>query len=221
MAKYFKKIKTNNPKVVVLEFKAHIPMALMFMRLQEYTEGIKATRGNILPEGTSLLYYYKKRKTIWYKDGWAGFNLRGDILKEIFQKYYFWTAWNDLEQELWKIRREMSGKYGTDYFIISYTKGDKTTLKHEWHHAMYYLNPTYRWQVDKILANENLKKAGKYLKSLGYSLKGDRGRYIFLDEIQAYLSENDKATTKLLGIRKKTYKKLRKLSKRYCRMVKE
>jgi hypothetical protein len=220
MSKHYKIIPCNDPRVLVLEFKKTIPMALMFMRLQEYTEGIKPMRDNILTEGDSILAYYKKRKKIWYKAGWAGFNLRGDTLHNIWLNHRAFTTWNKLEEELWELTKPYRESYGTKFYVISYVKGEKSTLKHEWHHAMYYLNSVYRFQVDKVLNKRKHKKAKKYLTKLGYGLKGDVGQYIFLDEIQAYHSEHDKPTTKALGLNKKEIKQLDTLSKRYCKWKK-
>jgi len=215
--KYYKTISSDDPRIVVLEFKKNFPMALMFMRLQEYTEGIKAMRGNILSEGDSLLAYYKKRKEIWYKSGWAGFNLRGDTLSKIYRNVseFETTLWNNLEEQLWGIFYKLYHEHGQNCYIVSYIKGDKTTLRHELHHAKYYLNREYREAVDKLLSKRKHKKARKYLEKLGYSLSGKGGKYIFRDEIQAYHSEKHKPTTKALGLTKEEQKKLLKLSKQY------
>ena len=86
----------GNPNIFALEFKKAIPMTLMFMRIQEYSEGIKTIRGDLKREGDTIVRYYEKRKSIYYSDGWAGFNIRGDILQEIYalapKRNIFWNT---------------------------------------------------------------------------------------------------------------------------------
>ena len=217
MAKYFKvrpiKGKGN---ILALEFSKEIPMGMMFMRFQEYSEGIKGVRDKSpMPEGDILYKYFKKTKKVYYKAGWAGFNLRGDLFLEYVNSGKF--ALNILEQKLvYLIRDEFDWKgLGNKFFIIAYHKGDKATKKHELLHALYYLNPIYRARVDSILCVANLKKARKYLKKLGYGLGGTHGDYIFYDEIQAYVLTDKPKIVKAFGLSKKVIRKLQALKREY------
>lgn len=210
MTKPYKIVDVKYPNILALEFEKTIPMAIMFMRFQEFTEGYKTIRNRAMPEGDFLYRYWKKFKKVYHKAGWAGFNIKGSTLNTLVHEYGPSTL-NELERDLVSI---INDRYypESNYFVIAYTKGDKTTKKHEMHHAIFYLNPAYREKVSAILTSQDLTKAKKYLKKLGYNTKDN---YIVLDETHAYASEGSKKINKALGINKKTLKTLRKLSKQY------
>lgn len=210
MKKPYKLVDVGYPNILALEFKATIPMTVMFMRFQEFTEGYKTIRSRLMPEGNFLYRYWKKFKNVYYKAGWAGFNIKGSTL-DALTGIYGPSKLNELEADLLNIVRD---RFPSDskYFVIAYTKGDKITRKHEIHHAIFYLNRTYRKKVSAVLESQDLTKATKYLKKLGYYTKDP---YIVLDEIHAYALEDNKKTNKALGLNKKTLKALQKLSKQY------
>lgn len=221
MAKYFKvrPIK-NKGNILALEFSKNIPMTLMFMRFQEYSEGIKGVRDKSpMPEGDILYKYFKKTKKVYYKAGWAGFNLRGDILLEYVNKMVGMPM-NKLETKLWELIKDEWASYidkwiDKQFFIIAYHKGDKATRKHELLHALYYLSNGYRDRVDAILSNTKLKKARKYLKKLGYGLGGKHGNYIFYDEIQAYVLTDKPKIIREFGLSKKVIRQLKEAKREY------
>jgi len=193
-------------------------MALMFMRLQEYTEGSKAFRGKILSEGDSIIAYLKKRKKIYYKAGWAGFNINGTTILKVSKLKKI--IWNSYEKALLKecvnqfgcqFNRYLSGQF----YIVAYTKGDKATKKHELLHGSFYLSNEYRTRVWNLINDNGTKKAKKYLKRMDYNIPHTyEGKYILIDEINAYaLEEKSNKMRKNLGLSKKTFRKLKKLSK--------
>lgn len=195
-------------------------MAIMFMRLQEFTEGSKAFRGKILSEGDSLIAYLKKRKKIYYKAGWAGFNISGRTLNKAGNSDE--PVWNQYEKDLFRevfnrFASRMDGFKGGQYYVIAYLKGDKATKKHEKIHATFYLNPAYRNMVWEAIEKNGTKKAKKYLKSMDYNFpKTYDGNYHLIDEINAYaMEEKCHKMRKHLGLTNKTYKILKKLHKDY------
>jgi hypothetical protein len=211
MSKPYKFIEIS-PKVMGVEFKNHIHMALMFMRIQEYTEGPKPLRGVILPEGDTLIAYLKKRKKLYYKAGWAGFNINGSTILKVANQDNN-TVWNKYENELLE---KCAGK-GKNYYVIAYTKGDKATKKHEKVHAAFYLSSEYRAKVQKIIGKNGTKTGKKFLKKLDYNFpKGKAGKYHLVDEINAYaMEEKTNSMRKELGLSKKSFKKLKNLYKEY------
>ncbi len=218
MAKFYK-FKKLTPSILGVEFKKCPAMALMFMRMQEYSEGVKTLRHNILSEGDSLIAYMKKTKKIYYKAGWAGFNIRGDVFLKVIKEYK--GSWNEFETTLIKKVQNKWGMkfdkfYAGEFFIIAWTKGDKPTKKHELVHAEYYLNRAYRNQVNAILENANTKKTRKYLEKLGYNFKDKIfGQYILLDEINAYAMTDKPKDVKKLHLSKSVLKQLRKVYKEF------
>ena len=217
MTKYYKAriAKKHGINILALEFTKAIPMCLMFMRFQEYSEGIRKVRDHDpMPEGDVMYHYYRKTKKLYHKAGWSGFNLRGDLFNEFINKSAA-MPFNILENSLLRLVDKNFRSKGDKFFIIAYMKGDKATRKHELMHALYYNNPAYKYHVDKILDRVSTKEAGKYLRKLGYRFSGKHGDYIFNDEIQAYVLSDTKKIIKQFGLSSKTLKKLQKL-KRDC-----
>jgi hypothetical protein len=211
MKKYYK-TKVIGGNILALEFKDAIPMTMMFMRFQEYGEGIPKIRDkDPVPEGDVLYHYYRKFGTIYYTAGYAGFNLRGDLFNE-------WRAkrgdipYNTLESELEILVNKYFFDMEDDFFVIAYMKGDKVTKKHELLHALYYLNADYRDGVNAALNKVSTKRAKRYLQTMDYTFGGKHGDWILYDEIQAYVLSDD---PEVFRLPEKTLDKLKKLKKEY------
>ena len=212
MKKYYKS-KVIGGNILALEFKDAIPMTMMFMRFQEYGEGIPKIRDkNPVPEGDVLYHYYRKFGTIYYTAGYAGFNIRGDLFNEWLGKRGD-IPFSTLEKQLVdEVDAEFEYQNSNQFFIIAYMKGDKVTKKHELLHALYYLNAEYREKVNAILDKVSTKRAKRYLQTMDYTFGGKHGDWILYDEIQAYVLSDDPEVFKLP---EKTLDKLKKLKKEY------
>lgn len=217
MKKYYKAriAKKHGINILALEFTKDIPMCLMFMRFQEYSEGIRKVRDhNPMPEGDIMYHYYRKTKKLYHKAGWAGFNLRGDLFNEFINKSAA-MPFNILENSLLRLVDKHFRSKGNKFFVIAYRKGDKATRKHELLHALYYNNPAYKFRIDSILGSADTKQAKKYLKNLGYGFSGVWGDYIFYDEIQAYVLTESKKVTREFGLSKKVLRQLKDAKREY------
>ncbi len=218
------KTKLITPSILAFEFKEETHMALMFMRIQEYTEGYKTLRGSILSEGDTLISYLKKRKKVYYKAGWAGFNIKGgtlNTLRHLPDRQLM--IWNKYEKQLFK---KIGSYFGAtfdkfqegNYYVIAYTKGDKATKRHELIHGTFYLNAEYRTKVWTVIQCNGVKKAKKYLKRMDYNFPKNDGDYILIDEINAYaMEEKTEKMRKNLGLSKRTFKRLKELYKEYVK----
>lgn len=222
MPKHFK-FKELGPSIIGVEFTDYNAMSLMFMRLQEYTEGLKAHRGVIAPEGDTLINYLKKKNKLYYVDEWAGYNIQGNTFQEIWRKYPE-VVWNKYELELFQeIYATFGAQFdkfeGGQWYVIAWFKGEKSTKAHEVCHGVFYLNKEYREKVYEVLDEANTKKAYKTIKKMGYyvSLTEESGKYILYDEINAYAMTDEKGWETDLRLNKKTLKRLKKLYKTYVK----
>lgn len=222
MPKHFK-FKELGPDILGVEFTDYNAMALMFMRLQEYTEGLKQHRGIILPEGDTLINYLKKKEKLYYVDEWAGYNIQGVTFLDIWKKHTKVT-WNKYELKLFA---EIYANFGAQFdkfgsgqwYVVAWIKGEKSTKAHEVCHGVFYLDREYREKVYAVLDKAKTKKAYKTIKGMGYyvSRTEESGKYILYDEINAYAMTDEKGWETDLGLDKKTLKRLKKLYKTYVK----
>ena len=87
-------------------------------------------------------------------------------------------------------------------YTISYVKGDILTKMHELRHAMYFFDPEYRKEVNKLwlsLSCEDRNIIEKFLGKCGYNKK------VFLDEFQAYWF-TEQEPRKFFGLKRETLK---------------
>jgi hypothetical protein len=81
--------------------------------------------------------------------------------------------------------KNLFDKYGKASYLVMYKKGDVNTKLHELQHARYYLDSTFRAEVQSLW--EKIEKSSKnvilgMLKRMGYPDHPD----ILIDEFQAY-----------------------------------
>ena len=72
------------------------------------------------------------------------------------------------------------------FYIIVSPKNNKSTIRHETAHAMFYLNTEYKAKVLKILSKMNLRSLKKKLTSYGYC------KEVLLDEANAFIVDGEK-----------------------------
>jgi primosomal protein N' len=112
-------------------------------------------------------------------------------LKGVNMPYAIYQEWVSLvtlekeEEELHSILNMEAVKQCS--YMIACLEKDKSTILHEWAHAHYFFNPTYRELIEKewILLDPLLQKViKKELEMRNYHPD------VFLDEFQAYVREN-------------------------------
>jgi hypothetical protein len=93
------------------------------------------------------------------------------------------TSKNNSSVEQRFIYNLIKEKYPETKYIIGYKKGDILTKKHEFQHAKYFLNPSFREEVNLLwfsLSSSIRQKYIDYLIMLGYPPE------THIDEFQAY-----------------------------------
>ena len=117
-----------------------------------------------------------------YFDDWDGFNFPGESLLKFKE-----TFMGDMRGKEADIIYTIGKNIDTSkkFYVIA-TTGDGA-LKHEYAHALYYVNPEYKLACDNIystMSTNALTKIHKYLTEKGYT------EFTFKDETQAYLGTN-------------------------------
>lgn len=160
-------------------------LASSFVRLQEFYESPK---DNIRGKYFTLEYFMDEyaldhdNKFTYFQD-WEGFNIPGNIVLSFFEKLN-----NDLRPKE-KFILELLTKYidnnDANFYVIGSIDDHLITLRHEYAHALYYLNEDYRCYREYML-----EETSDELKTYLYDKLAKKGYYqnMFNDEIQAYFS---------------------------------
>src|SRR5271166_2778291 len=180
------KIKEVKPKIFLFEFKNNYDMCMHFLRYQEFYESAYAKfRGKKFGIFDFMRWYAIKygKGVFSYPDDWDGFNIPGDIIKQVWDlhiddkniyDYEMLMAWN-------KCNRDSNGQ---KFYIIGVVKKNGA-LEHEIAHGMFYLHLDYQKEMTKLVKELDpaiRKDMYATLKKLGYTTK------VFVDEAQAYMA---------------------------------
>lgn len=213
----FKKI---SDKIVHITLPNYEELAKALIRFQEYYESpYPEIRGKIFTLGYVRSKGNRKTGLNTYEGGnhfgadWAGYNFPSHVL-EPFIKGLF-DPLTSYEQDIVNALKLKEGKF---YVIGTLEDADpRNALPHEIAHALYYTEPQYKKDVDKVLSKYDLKGLFQWLRDDGYCDE------VLLDEEQAYLGPDyDWLMADLknvekykIKIPKKCHEELTKIRKRY------
>lgn len=160
-------------------------MAMFFLRYQEFYESINPEfRGKSFSYLDYLSWYvqYTNSSTFTYPKDFIGYNLPSDSIKECYlsiprgdKNKYDWMM-NKLWCELFD---DSNGKF----YVIGTIRKDNT-YHHEIAHALYYLEPEYKKQMDNLTAN----LPARFKRDIFNILATIYPEKVFNDELQAYMS---------------------------------
>ena len=190
------------PNVFLVEFKTSQEAARTFLRFQEHYESPKFKNKIFTLEEYKSWYEKKTKRNFSYYDDWSGFNIPSWILMPFYQGRF--KNLSEAEIELMDLFRNNVGQY----YVIGCKKGSVNTRQHEIMHGLYYTNPAYRMNVDRILYEVNCKVIHKFLAGYGYH------ESVLHDETHAYLVTCQAALGEYVDLSK--YKSvIKKLEKNY------
>lgn len=170
------------PEVVHLKFDEQEKMAKTMMRFQEHFESPEY-KGKFFGRMEYKKWYKKKNDGKFdYYEYWDGFNFPGHILEPFYQGK-FPNLTSD-ERALLKFFEAYRGK--KFYVIATAEAGDPATLKHEIAHAMYYLNPSYKLEIEEAFNGVDREMVKKFL----FDKMGDYHPDVLNDESHAWLMNN-------------------------------
>lgn len=181
-------IKEVRPGIFHFDFKNNYDLCMHFLRYQEYYESPSPKfRGKQFEIFDFMRWYSLKfgNGVFTYPNDWNGFNLPGNIIKDVNDKMILDRTIYDFEMlTAWRECRAMAIFHGMDKFYIVGTVG-KDALDHEIAHGLFYLNPEYQKKMKSLvraLSPEIRKEMNACLKQLGYTPK------VYIDETQAYMA---------------------------------
>jgi len=175
---------------LLLEFNTQKDLALAFCRVEEYYEGQPQLNRNYTSFVDFIDFFMKDDGQINYFNFWAGFNIPGNVFMEWAQK----EMWDKTKWELALINEiEKKLDLSEPFYIIGGKKGDMNVIDHEIAHALYYMNESYKSEMEEMnygfYKNYRMQysKMVKELKRMGY------GENVIKDEVQAYMSTSKKS----------------------------
>jgi hypothetical protein len=173
------------PGIFHLHFESATRMASAMMRFQEYYESPKF-RGTYFTREEFMIWYSQEKNGATYAQNWAeeGFNIPSSVLEPFYEGHFSpLTADESYILDIFRFKR------ATKIYIIATAKDSrKGVIHHEIAHALYYLNPEYKKEVDSILASIDTAPIKHFLTT-----NPDYAAYheaILDDEIHAYLGHS-------------------------------
>lgn len=160
--------------IYLLQFEDRYTMTATFMRFEEYYESPKFS-GKMFSHEEFMDWYAKEHGTFTYFDDWGGFNVPSIALKPFYEGKF--DPLTKKEIKFLDLFKDVKG----EFYIIGVCRKETGTIRHEFVHALYWLNPEYQTQVKRIIRKFDIKKIRKRLLKLGY------GRRLLIDEINTYV----------------------------------
>ena len=211
-------LKEIYPRIFLVTMDNSYDLAMTFCRAQEFYESpYKEIRGkNFNMVEFQRLYTMRRGESCFaYPEDWCGFNVPSNAIRNL----YYSSKIEDLNQydtAFHKIIDKITcgtNKNEYKYYLIGAGTGDKQTKNHEIAHAFYYLDPTYKREMNKLIKEINKRSYSKitnFLLNVGYAKK------VINDEIQAYLATGDSyMRDNSIKIPKNITKKFQKVFKQY------
>ena len=189
------------PHLYLLTFETQYELCMSFVRIQEFYESPKFRNKYFTLE--EFIDYWAKEfgnGSFDYPARWNGFNLPSKVISKWYTLASDCGFIRNKEGDLLETIGDLVCKeYEEDnilgsakYYVIGinneHSEEKKKVIDHETAHALYYLYPSYKKAVNKLL--KDLPKdisdvAAKHLLKIGY------GKNVSRDEMQAYFSTND------------------------------
>jgi hypothetical protein len=179
------KLKQIYPSVYLCKIEDMYDLTMTFCRAQEFYESpFKQIRGKKICL-LELMAIYSKRNggSFTYTVDWAGFNLKGSTIEELYKLGI--DDFNVYDSIVLDIHTKILEEVGSSNYYLIGSNSDKCTIAHELCHALYYLDKDYKKTVKNILKQLHKSvhnKIANVLYDLGYC------KAVIDDEIQAYLS---------------------------------
>lgn len=118
------------------------------------------------------------------KEGYIPHRIGHNFEFNYVQTYLKTTVKTQTKEEN-EIGKYLQGNYGDASYIIAWKKGDIHTFRHEFQHARFAIDSTFRSKIEEIwykrLSDKQRKTVEEFLTRCGYP------KSVHIDEFQAYL----------------------------------
>jgi len=179
------KLSLPMPKINVAEFPNRKELTMTMYRIQEYYESpFLNIRNKVFSVEEFIDTHMDNNGFISYFHEWNGFNVSGKILNSFFRIFPVTERERDL---LNAITEHVNLK--DEYYLIAILNNDKLTLKHEYAHALWLIDPLYQNTAKMLIGDILIKHHRKMTKTL---LRMGYDQSVVDDEINAYLSTSSK-----------------------------
>lgn len=178
-----KQIKSN---IYILTSKNRFDIAMHFLRLQESYENSNPKFRRKTFDLLEFIEDYAKnygKGSFSYAVDFAGFNLTDDVFRAVYKADF---ALNKYDKRMMEVYHEIQKHNGEGKFtIMGILDGDKDTFRHELAHAYWYLKPSYKREMKKLLKELSMSTKNSIESTLAKHMYRSS---VFPDETQAYMS---------------------------------
>lgn len=187
-------VRRLKPNIYCVAIKDCYDRAMLFSRYQEFYESpIKGIRNKYFTlEGLMKRYrdHYQK-DAFTYPEDWAGYNIPSYALYGAIDKFgeKRLTEYDDIMREIVFFCEKDLKTYSKEktFYLLGSDNFSSDLMDHEMAHALYYTNPEYKKNCQKLISKikkTDYEKLWKTLVKIGYLDK----KVIIDDEIQAFMS---------------------------------
>lgn len=188
----------KNKSIYFAMFDSQYDVTSTLIRIQEFYESnSKKFRNTLFSLDDYMDWYVKTHGAFTYFSDWNGFNIPGYIIENWCELA---NESNDFRNKELKFINALEKQLHTYlvshvnnnsdpwYMIATHKKANINILKHEFAHALYYIDTNYHKQVDILINNLDksvIELMSKWLNDKGY------GSNVIHDEMNAYLSTSE------------------------------
>lgn len=187
-------IKKVKPFIYAVVIKNDYDRGMLFCRYQEYYESpIKGIRGKYFTLETFMKKYmeFRNMDSFTYPTDWHGYNIPSDKLLEannLFMSSDHITEYDKIMGDIISYILDDVGDKNQPWYILGTDSLKSGVMDHEVAHGLYYTNPEYKKECDRLIKEVIEKPHYKTMKEGLIKLGYLKDKTIIDDEVQAYLS---------------------------------
>lgn len=187
-------LKEVKPFIYCVEVDDDYDRSMLFCRYQEFYESpYKKFRGKPFTWFEYMKFYKNawKKDVFTYPEDWSGYNIPSNVLEKASNVFYKDTEYDKIMNNIYYYCANDSQQKnnGTthDWYLIGVSSKDKSTMKHEIAHGLYFTNKDYTSEMKSLVSSLPKKVKNKVFNKLIKMGYVDDQKILF-DETQAFMS---------------------------------